>query len=586
MIDDNITKDNNKTEDLQLEESTVNDVVTETAEKVKHKKSIKEVFKGLLTGFVEIFKDYPVALASVIILAFLGALLVDHDIEYPDWVIYIAHFFAVFSAGALFSEQLFKKKLSIGFITSIVLNVLFSIFYTYQFNAKKPWFFGMGEDAADHYLMYILIFVITAEAMITLYSMYKCSGTNFENYCISAFTELFKTTLIYTVFAIGILIILLIFEALIADTDDFIEQIEIFLLGGVLAPLAIKALSKTITEATKFAKIMILYVLMPLLILAYGVIYIYIFKIIFTFELPNNEVFRILAFLFSIGMPIWTMAQSFENAFIGKVARFMPFAFVPFVILHIVCIGLRISQYGYTFERYWGVILVIFEIIYLVLYTVKFILKNEAVSLAFLIVPVIVFCGTLMPVVNCDAIVIASQSAILNSVYDKNKTLSDRDKETVQSAFREIRWAGYLGEKYIDDHFSKAEIEEIDEWSSSYLSYTDYYYFNNYMSDYDISEYSHFYDGFYADASGKDLDMSEVVLSRSNSDVTFIIDFSDYVEDAMDYYDSVRDGSDYVKNHPYVVDENCKCYINYLRIESVEGDGIVNYRIDCVVLEK
>ena len=55
------------------------------------------------------------------------------------------------------------------------------------------------------------------------------------------------------------------------------------------------------------------YVLGILVIIAFAIIYLYIAKIIILRDIPSNQIFRILATLFIIGFPIWTMSKSFEN---------------------------------------------------------------------------------------------------------------------------------------------------------------------------------------------------------------------------------------------------------------------------------
>lgn len=559
---------------------------------IKAKISIKDRFKNFIHGFLDIFKDYPVALIAVILLALCGSILIDYDRDIDIWAIRIpAEFLCIFSVGALFSEQLFRVKKNIKFIISIAISIIISVFYTCQFEMDKVWFFGLEEDVAEQYLVCILSVIIIAETMITIFSMYRSSKTSFEKYCINTFAELFKTTVIYVAFAIGIALIIAIFNILIFDTDEFIERIEIFLVGGVFTPMIIKALSKTVVEPTKFAKVMVQFVFMPMLLLAYVIIYIYMIKILFSFSIPKNEVFTIIAFLFSFGMPIWTMSQSFEDTAIGKIAKKLPFIFIPMMILQMICIGIRIADYGLTSERYEAVALIVFEMVYLILYIVKTIKKNEAVSYAFLAVPIIAFIILLMPAVNIFSAVTMSQAKIFEELY-KDGDIKESDKSQAFSAYREITYAGYQGDKYLKEHFTKAELKEIGSWSgySYYNTYVKHYYFSNYLYEYDVAGYSKLYKGCmyneYGDSANDDyIDLSEITVSRK--DVEIILDFDNFAYAAIKYYDAADDGYNYyLQENPYFDQGDYRVYVSNMSIDYEEDSGIVKFDVTCDVLVK
>lgn len=555
------------------------------------KKTFKERINSLVTGFANVFKDYPITLGIVIALAFLGAILIDIDdkLFFVDTLETIAIFLCIFSAGSLFSEQLFKVKKSIGFIVSLSVNLIISIFYTWEAKMEAPWLFGIQDaETRDELLYYTLFCYIITLCMVSLYSMYKRSESNFENFCVSAFTELFKTGVVYAVFAIGLLIIMLIFDYLIADSGYFIERIEIFLLGAVLAPLSIKALSRIRTEATKFAKVMILYVLMPLLALAYLVIYIYILKIVFTLTLPSNEVFNIVAFLFCIGMPIWTMAQNFKDAFIGKVSKCMPYAFLPLLILQAVCIGIRVGEYGVTEARYWAVMLVIAEIIYEILYVLQVVKKKTFVAYSFIVVPVLVFIGTLMPVFNSASVVIASQKAIFDKYY-KDGDISEKDQAKAKSAYNEIGRSGYRGKAYLDKNFSHKLRKEISDWGdTAYFDYDysgKYYSFYNDVEEYDIAGYSKMYSSRYDYIDGNDID--EFVIRVDDGKVSYEIDFSDIIPEAIEYYDEHDySNASYLMEHPYFDDGKYRVYIKHMNFNYGIYAGVSNFSVNYILLEK
>lgn len=562
---------------------------------VKKKRGIAVLVRNLADSFKNIFKDYPVTLVAIVLLALVGAIIIeDYD---GDAFRIIAEFLLVFIPGALFSEQLLGKKIQSikwPFFVAIAVNILIALFFTWEFELDEPWFFGADYEKASMQLTLILAFIILVESMCSLYSMYRISKVKFDQFCLNAFTELFKTSVIYSVFAVGFLIIVEIFNVLIFDTDEFVVRIEIFLLGSVLAPLAIKAVSSVKAEATKFAKVMVLYVLTPLLTLAYVVIYIYIVKLIITLTLPSNQVFNIVAFLFSIGMPIWTMSQFFKDTFIGKISKMMPYAFIPLMILQLLCMIIRISDYGITESRYFGMLLIIFELIYLVLYLMQHIKNKEYVRYSFLIVPVLHFFGTLAPGINAYEVSVRSQAKIFSDIYNRDHdSLTKDEKNIAYSAYWEISRTGWQGEEYIAQHYNDKKVKrEIDDWyQHGDYTYRRTEYINYYTdhNDYDISEYSHLYCDYVGyDDDMKDIDdFSSVVLRNSRIEELpeLEVDISDYISELIDFYEDKGFGSNYLDKNDIVKVGKYTLIVKRVSLDYSYSGEVESFNISVDILE-
>ena len=59
---------------------------------------------------------------------------------------------------------------------------------------------------------------------------------SFEKYCLSVFGSVMRTSIVYGMFALGLAVIIWIFNILIFDTDDFILRIEALLACGLYIP--------------------------------------------------------------------------------------------------------------------------------------------------------------------------------------------------------------------------------------------------------------------------------------------------------------------------------------------------------------
>ena len=233
------------------------------------------------------------------------------------------------------------------------------------------------EVFRDFYISYFACL-----GLASLYHMYRRLKDPFEAYCLKTFFGLIRTSVVYGLFAAGLAMIIFIFDTLIFHTHSFIERVEIFLAGSIYVPAMLLVLSVKKGGVGRFSKACVLYVLEPMLILAMAIIYVYIVKIFVTNDIPSNSVFAIITSLFAAGMVIWTLACGIgEKNVFCKTAAFLPVIFIPCILLGGWSILIRIREYGFTPSRYFGLAVVIFELIYMVLYLLQRILRKEILLL-------------------------------------------------------------------------------------------------------------------------------------------------------------------------------------------------------------
>lgn len=469
----------------------------------KKQNRILKALSRLGAHIYEVFKDYPATMIAIIAAAFLGAILAGDNMiadDYEEEVVRIIGFFLIFSFQAIMYEEVFKNRLKIR-IAGYALSSVISFVSVYILSYEDEILFGTSADTVREISARILFVYGVVMTGCAVYHMFKRLEEDFEVYCTKAFLELIKASVVYGLFAIGLGIIVFIFNELIYDTDDFVWQLELFLAGGIYTPMCIKAISSKNERAGKFARLCITYVLFPMLLIALAIIYIYIVKIFVTDTVPSNRVFDILAFLFSIGMPVWTMLHALlyktgqteekQQKGFSKAAVFIPYAFIPFIILQCWSIGIRIKDYGFTTSRYSAVVLIIAEIIYFILYAIHHRGKKHAISWMLFALMAISFLAIIMPGTSYDDVVIRSQTKRIEKMID-NKKLTDKEKSAIKSAYRAIDRVGYKGENALNKRFSKAQIDEIKEYSDYNDWHSDkiYPYYNNSHVSIDISEYS------------------------------------------------------------------------------------------------
>ncbi|MBR3635349.1 MAG: DUF4153 domain-containing protein [Lachnospiraceae bacterium] len=466
--------------------------------KTKKGRLIKAV-TGLGRMIYQVFKDYPVTMAAIILAALIGAVLIDLDSINldEDTLEKLAVFFLLTAVQTIMFEEVFKNKIVVrigGYMASLAI----SAFMVYCIlSTESDYLFGTDTDTVIEIATRILFVYLVALDVWAVYHMYRRLEEDFEVYCTKAFLGLVKANFIYLLFAVGLAIIIWIFNELIFDTDDFMAQVELFLAGGIYVPMCLKAISAKGEKHGKFAKLCVVYVLQSMLLIAFAIIYIYIIKIFVTDTVPSNQVFNILAFLFAIGMPIWTMVHGMkeEENVLSKVAEFVPYAFIPFIILQCWSMGIRIKEYGYTVSRYSAVLLIIGESVYFILYALYHIKrKKQVISYILFILILIAAFGLIIPWTSYDDVVIRSQTKRLEKMLkdvDKDESL----KSAIKSAYRTIDRVGYKGKKALDKKFTKSEIETIEEYSEYEEWGRDSVYLRYYAKGYalDITGYNRLY---------------------------------------------------------------------------------------------
>lgn len=144
-------------------------------------------------------------------------------------------------------------------------------------------------------------------------------------------------------------------------------------------------------------KVMIKYIMCIMVMIGFVFFYIYLIKIIITKKLPSNQVFLVCTILFTLGLSTALMGRSFDEGTIyDKIIKYLPMAFIPAFILQVISMVIRINQYGFTTMRYMGVMILIFEIAYIVLY----IFKYNKLKYIYIVGTIIIIIMTYIPIIN------------------------------------------------------------------------------------------------------------------------------------------------------------------------------------------
>ena len=360
--------------------------------------------KNLLEKFI---KKYPATFACIIIMAIATVINYEKNGlgEYENNLINNAIMgitimlisvvecsFLVSNIFDVYNDRLPEKikqsnllKNLIGVFIGIIIYVLTSVISSI--------YIGNGYDG--QYVPYPLSFIFIS---LACYFIITKREMDLAKYSQKVFINELILLILYLVIITGTGVLFYICYALLGF-NDWMKMIDIALVVTILVIYTghFIALENVDGDTHPVSKILIKYVMFAMVLTGFVFFYIYLVKMIVTRSLPSNQVFVVCTILFVAGLPTALMARSFDEGIpYDKVIEYLPIAFIPALILQILSLVLRINQYGLTTARYLGIIVVIYEIAYIIFYIFKY-NKLKYILIVGAILAVIM---TYVPIVN------------------------------------------------------------------------------------------------------------------------------------------------------------------------------------------
>ena len=411
---------------------------------------IKEFFKRMFTTYKENIKQYSATNIVIIVTTLILTLMPSNFVmNFTSRFLMIAVLCALnFFAIETYMQNTKKRRILyvLGIIIAIVINYVVKLHNTYAISRMVTG--------------YCLIVLLLAIFKIT-----KDSGEGLSKYILKVSKNLLHMGITYIILNIGLTAILFVLEMLLLDGSSFIVimlRMQTALLGLFLLPATIMAVTDTKTEVTKFIDNIVCFVLLPLILLATAIIYIYMAKIFILKQIPKNAIFRILSVLFIVSFPEWIALESYKekNKIINKLCKLLPIAFIPFIGLQVYSIGVRCAENGLTPIRYLGIIFIIFEAIAIFLSVYK---DKKYLIHIYTAAMVLIAVVTICPIINMQTISNINQGRRLDKAWTEGKgfeELDEREQDIIVSAYSYLK-KQEDGEKYIPKRLSRLGLGNV-----------------------------------------------------------------------------------------------------------------------------
>lgn len=432
---------------------------------------------------------------SIIYLALVSLFLI-HDVLYTSFD-NEEYLITSLIVGALISlwMTLYLERKSVK--NSILINVITSIL------ASVGLFIYLTFNSSRHYYYLLTYFgVVVFLLALILFELYHQSES--EKMFAYLFSKLIYSWILSITLLIGLFICVAAFDFLIIHNQDVYKLYaiiaiicEIFILGCLFLSYIPNGEKLTVLRSYENVAHKVALTLYYILIV---ILYIYLLKVIITFNMPVGKInwFASFALLFYC---IFYLSTLYDEKVLSKFhKKFGGIVMLPIFLMQSYAIYVRVSAYGLTFWRYTSII---FNIIALAFF-ISSLIKYDR-RWVFIFISIIILVVTISPLNLIDVPVYeqenrAKKVMVANGMYvnDKivsNSDISSEDKEVIREAYLYVRYSNSDKSKLFKDIDSESfektfgftmERDEIDDT----IEFIYCYYYREMGESFDIVDYS------------------------------------------------------------------------------------------------
>ena len=393
---------------------------------------IKEKIKNILPDMKKGVERFPLTILCGIIVFLLSVYVIEnsdmknHNLlsEIHKMLTLIGLSLPLTAALELIREKyLSDKNKCIIRVLNVVITVIFIIFYRF--------YYLNGKDKAGILILNnIEKLIATGIIFFLLFLLVPIIGKKDEEekYFQSVVVDKTVTILYSMVLFLGLTAVFLTVDglSLIKLKEEIYIEIwlfVVFVFAMIFFASKLKKVNESLEEYEihKIFRLLIYFIVIPLITIYTGILYIYFGKMLITRSWPQGLVSHLILWytIFSLFIMIMVTPMREKDLVAKTFKNYFPFVSVPLLILSIVSISKRISQYGVTELRYFIVLLGIWLIFCMVSSIFKARLSVILISLI-----AVVYISVFSPI-NNRRITIMSQNKRLERILIKHGLLKD-----------------------------------------------------------------------------------------------------------------------------------------------------------------
>jgi hypothetical protein len=568
---------------------------------------MKTLFIGIIKGIKNSLKRFPqtvgISATCVILLIYIAEIRPEASNNLIETLSKITMTLALGIPLSLCIKLYFER---LGDYKRILLHASYSggailLILYYYFFLKD-----LGMVSISRYIAFSLILYL-----IFLFISYLPNGNNFELYVIRVFARLFTTVLYSIVLFLGLMAILFTIDKLLGiNIKGELYYYTWLIVAGVFAPsfflagIPVKNERLTLNDYSGLLRILVLYIIMPLISIYTIILYIYFGKIIITRQWPNGLVSHLVLWYsaISVGVLFFISPLLDEKNWPRRYMRSFPKVILPLIIMMFISIGIRIREYGVTENRYFVVALSIWVFLVMIYFAVTKKLRNIVLPLSLVVITTISVFGPF----SSYSVSKYSQNNRLNKIFVKNKMLVDdkvikaNAKVTDEDASQITSILNYFDRnhslkdvKNLPKGFEIHDIEKVlgVKYTDEYSEGNNGYFFFNSISDsepMDVRGYDYLFDLRNTgprNSENKSLNISfdyesGILKITQNGKDIYKRDLQDFASKLMDKYGINQSNQNIAQEEMSFEDENNKVKIKIQFLNISGNKNILNGKVE------
>jgi hypothetical protein len=323
-------------------------------------------FQKVFQDAVRTFQRFPFVLMNAGLGTISAVILIDHEGPAQATVLFNILLATILGIPFLTGLALLSEKKKWGKGMAITLQVV-GIMLLVAYGCLVP--SDLGEAPAIHILR--LLFIAVALHLFVAFAPYYSAGevNGFWHYNKALLLRLITTMVYSLVLYAGLSLALAALDNLFGINIPGKRYAELwFIILGLFntwsflagIPENLEQLEKS-TDYPKGIKVFAQYILFPLVLVYLVILYAYLAKILISWNWPQGWVGRLILGFSSTGifslLLLYPIRNRSENIWIKTASRWFYAVMIPLVVMLLLALWRRISEYGITEGRYIGMVL-------------------------------------------------------------------------------------------------------------------------------------------------------------------------------------------------------------------------------------
>lgn len=350
-----------------------------------------------------------------------------------------------------------------------------------------------------------------------LFIPYVSKKEDFELYIIKIISRFFITVIYAIVLFLGLAAIIFTIDKLLGIyvEGNFYFYTWLFIVG-IFSPIFFLAGVPGSDESLEdykypnFFKILLLYIVMPLLSIYMVILYIYFAKIIITRVWPIGLVSHLVLWYSALcAAVIFLIAPIKNNTWVDKFIFFLPKLILPILVMMFISMGIRINAYGITENRYFVMVLGIWVFCIMLYISFRKVHRNVILPISLAIIAIISVFGPLSSFSvskfsqnsRLSSILVRNEMLVENRIIKPKADVSEKDKQEVSAILIYFEKNHSLNNvRYLEKGFALKDMDKTFGFTyknpNQYEPVENYFAFsvNQQPEALDISGYEYFFD--------------------------------------------------------------------------------------------